>query len=175
MCISAKTILATYGRYGKYAAELGDLVREAALRSFYDTTPCEMQAERILSFIEKRNLLLDLKHKARRAMRSLSDEDLNILAARKRKEKRNLYCSSRTFFRYLGRAERKFAEALALEGITDEVFEREYASKICFLSNAEAAIREQERLASRTAKLKLNTGFATCAFRKIDSSTGAQS
>ena len=82
MYLSPKTILTVYGKLSRHAEKLEDLIRNAAIGSFSDITPCDIQAERICLLIEKKNTIVNLKVKARKAMLSLRQEEIEILAHR---------------------------------------------------------------------------------------------
>ncbi len=160
MYLSAKTILTVYGKLSRHAEKLEDLIRNAAIRSFGDITPCDVQAERICLLIEKKNALINLKVKARKAMRCLRQEEIEILAHRFC-NKGNLYYSKSSYFRRLRSALKSYTEALILQGITDDIFKTDYADKIAFIGSAmDLCLADENAINARKMGLKLNKSFS---------------
>ena len=155
MFITAKTVLASYGKLNRVIGEMNDLIEEAAVRSFYDLTPCAVQAERICGMIERRNLLIDLKDKARKALRKLSADDISILAKKFGRNKEEMYLSKRAYFRRVNVALARFEKSLKSQGIDEETFKKDYAGRIAFLAaKRHAVLSEEAVIASRIKKMK---------------------
>ena len=150
MFLTAKTAISSYGKLTRVTQSMSKLIKEVALKSFYDLRPCEDQAEKICALIEKRNLAIDFKQRVRRALRSLSEQDFKAVAIEYGNGKKNidLFCSDRTYYRMLKTALAHFTVALKRQGITDETLE-EYADKIYILEIEKNNIREKEELTAK--------------------------
>lgn len=157
MFVTAKTVIKTYGRLSKVAEDIEKIIKDAALGSFGSTQPAICQAEKILDLIEKKNLLVNLKLIARKALKALTEEEFDILASRYGRSKKELYLSRRTYFRRVRNALRAFSRELAARGITREVFENDYAGKVHFLQVERQLVLNEEKACNlRISTLKLS-------------------
>ena len=160
MVLTAKTVIAIYGRLDRYAEEFTKVIRHRAENSFYDRTPCEIQAEKILELIAKKDSLIALKRKVRRALSMIDAEDRAVLAARFKKKSENLYLSRRTFFRKLAIAMKKFIRQLELQGVDKHTFEEEYIKVFPFISiTYDMLAEEEERAADYVKNLSPNSSL----------------
>ena len=124
MFVTAKTVLSSYGKLNRLISDMANVIEQAAVKSYYDAAPCEVLAERICTLIEKKNLICDLKARAKRALKSLSAEDVEVLAAKYGRSEKELYFSKRSYFRKINAALSRFEEALSAQGVTGEIFRR---------------------------------------------------
>ena len=160
MVLTAKTAIAIYGRLDRYAEEFTKVIRHRAENSFYDRTPCEIQAEKILELIAKKDSLISLKRKIKRALSSIDADDRAVLAARFKKRSENLYLSRRTFFRKLAAAMKKFMRQLEIQGLDKRTFEEEYIKVFLFISiTYDMLAEEEERAADYVKNLTPNSGL----------------
>lgn len=133
-----KTILYVYPNLKRYVDGIDDLVEKAAVNSFYDLTPCEIQANNILRLIENKELLIELKLLIDDALKAFSNEEIKYFEYKyfKRKPKSfffELDTQSRNYFRKQLRLLAKFTKIINGLGINEETFEKYL--KIGFISN----------------------------------------
>ena len=166
MFVAAKTVLSSYGNLSRHIGNIEKLIEETALKSFYDPAPCEILAERIIGLIEKKNLLIDLKNKAKNALKGMCAEDVNLLADKFGKSRGNIYLSKSSYFRKLNAAVAQFGSALSRQGITEEVFKNEYADKIVFLGVKRKLMLDEENCILRRLK-KLRPARISGSFREV--------
>lgn len=160
MFVHAKTILTSYGKFSGMAEDLENLIFQSAIGSFRDTSPCSTQAERICKLIEKKNLLVNLYVKAKRALNALTQEEVNVLAKKFAGASVRLYFSERTYFRKVASALVKYSRALERQGITKQSFISDYAQKLPFLQAVmDRVIYEADATSRRAETYKLNRTF----------------
>ncbi len=133
-----KTILYVYPNLTRYIDGIDDLVEKAAINSFYDLTPCEIQSNKILRLIEKKQALIELKLKIDEVLKGFSDEEMKYFEYKyfKRKPKsyfENFDTQGRNYFRKQLRLLVKFSSALNRCGIDEDNFKKYL--EIGFVSN----------------------------------------
>ncbi len=145
MFVTAKTAIKIYGKLSKVADDLEEVIKEAAYKSFYNSEPCVLQAEKICNLIEKRNMVLDLKNRIKRALTSLDGEDFAVLVKRFGHGKEEIFCSDRTFYRRLNAALARFTTALKFQGVTDESLREVYGEKLNFVSVMHQVVADEDK------------------------------
>lgn len=129
----AKTALYLYPCIDKVNEQIDELLEKRALASMNDFSPCITQCEKMVELGVQNANLLELKERIARALSGLSAEETALLEfkyfhSRKKEDMPDGDVASRTYFRRQQRVAEKFAELLEGEGITDEIFERDYLS-----------------------------------------------
>lgn len=127
----AKTALYLYPCIDKVNEQIDELLEKKALASMNDFSPCLTQCEKMVELGVQNAKLIDLKQRIAQALGGLSEEETALLEfkyfhCRKKEDMPSQDVASRTYFRRQQRVAEKFAMLLEEEGITDEVFEREY-------------------------------------------------
>lgn len=150
----AKTVLYLYPCIDKVNEQIDDLLEKRALSSMTDFSPCLSQCEKMVNLgVQNANLLV-LKSRVLNVLKKLSEEEISLLEfkyfhLRKKEEMPDGDVSSRRYFRRQQRIVDKFSRLIEEEGITDEVFEKDYLS-VEFIRELCERVKLREETAKRT-------------------------
>lgn len=127
----AKAVLYIYPGLDGVIAQIDDLVLRKALASFSDNSSCLCQAERILEYIEQKDLLISLKSRVDAVLDTFGEEEIKYFEYKYFKRKPKSYfqgfdASGRQYFRVQIRLLDRFCRALERRGLGEETFFREY-------------------------------------------------
>ena len=131
-----KTVLYAYPTLGELVDSYGVHIKNKAILSALDTTPASRIAEHLAKEIALKSRLEWLREKVERAISALSEGERLLLEERffKRKMRKGLDGdkSERTYFRLQRKLVAKMQKLLIAQGVTKEVFEREFISEELF-------------------------------------------
>ncbi len=161
----AKTALYLYPCIDKVNEQIDELLEKRALSSMSDFSPCITQCEKMVELGVQNAKLLEMKDCMTRALRRLSADETALIEfkyfrSRKREDMPSGDVVSRTYFRRQRRVAEKLARVLEGEGITDEVFERDYLA-IEFIRELyrRVKLREETAVKKENAKRRETLAF----------------
>ena len=146
MCYYEKTLLVSYTTLESVVEELEGLVMAKALASFSSRDSCERQAEKILSLIEKKSKLIELKQKLDEVFVLMSSESLELISYKYFKtesERPDFDHTSRKYFRKQIKALKEFSQKLLKAGMTEEWFKNKFLD-ISFLNSIYSRMKKNE-------------------------------
>lgn len=152
-----KTILYAYPNLHRFINGLDDLIEKRAVNSFYDLTSCESQVEKILSLMESKNLLIELKLKIDEILCTFTPDEIMCFEYKYFKRKTKSYfegfdTQGRSYFRKQIRLLNKFSKILLRKGLDEKWFSKYL--KISFISTVyDRVIQIDESL--QKSKLKI--------------------
>lgn len=142
-----KAILYIYPKLENIISQIDQVIMKKALASFSDVSPCEVQAEKILALIKKKDLLIDLKIKIDEILTKFTEDELKYFEYKyfKRKPKsffEGFDVQGRNYFRKQNKLFEKFMLKLKFYGVT-ELFD-EYA-KINFFEEIVERLKNAQK------------------------------
>lgn len=145
----AKAVLYSYPAIEKVMEQIDELVYKRALDSMSDFTPCIEQCEKILSYTNQKELLIELKLAVAKTLYLFTEEDKKCFEYKYFKNKpkeyfNNFDSSSRAYFRKQIRLLNKFEKLIERHGINDEKFSKEYM-QIDFFKELVKRVKEREK------------------------------
>lgn len=125
----AKSVLYAYPHIEQITEQIDELVERKALSSMTDYSPCEEIANKIIEFTEQKQTFIELHVIVSKALRRLTEDELDCLDYKYFKQKPKEYykdfdASSRAYFRKQVRVAKKFAKLMENRGATDGWFEK---------------------------------------------------
>ena len=155
----AKSILYAYTNLEEVIEQIDEIIERKALCSINDYSPCLEQCEKIIDLIEQKDVLIDLKIKAEKALQRFTDEELDYLDYKYFKVRPKEYYDdfdtfSRNYFRRQVKLANKFSMLIEHEGITQKYFE-ENCMKIDFMRELLKRVIEHEKLSYKNKPNKL--------------------
>lgn len=163
--IYAKCILRASARLKAIVSKIDDIVLKKALASFMDTSPANLQYEKILERTHQKDILNYVNEKLEKIISSFSLRDRIYIDYKyfKKMDKEcymNFDFSSRAYFRRQRWIENKIAFKLEKIGVDDAFFESEMMAIPAIKSIHNVVLTEEERLrrdniSSKIHKLKL--------------------
>ena len=155
----AKSILYAYTNLEEVIEQIDEIIERKALCSISDYSPCIEQCEKIIDLIGQKDVLIDLKIKAEKALKQFTNEELDYLDYKYFKVRPKEYYQdfdsfSRNYFRRQVKLANKFANLIEKEGKTKNNFE-ENCMKIEFMRELLKRVIEHEKLTYKNKPNKL--------------------
>ncbi len=147
-----KTVLYAYPNIEEIKEQIDDFVQRKALSSMSDYTPCIEQCEKILNYTAQKIALIELKEMTGRALKGLTDFELDCLDYKYFRQKPKEYFigfdyESRSYFRKQVLIVKKVSALFDKAGITNEWFE-----KHCLNTNFFAELLKRVELYEKQSK-----------------------
>jgi hypothetical protein len=156
-----KAVLYAYPTLGELIDRYGVHIKNKAILSALDMRPAERTAEYIAEEIARKRRLEWLFGCIQRAFAKLTEVERKLLERRffkrRKSESTDVGQSERTYFRLQNRAGRKLQRLLVGEGVTREVFEREFAPQEFFKRVYEFVKKERRQVAADTTGRRADT------------------
>ncbi len=157
----AKSILYAYAHLEEVIYQIDELIERKALCSMNDYSPCIEQCEKIIDLIGQKDVLIELKIKAERALQNFTDVELDYLDYKYFKTKPKEYfidfdTFSRNYFRRQVKLATRFADLIEKEGIDKKYFEEKCIS-IEFMRELLKRVIEHEKLSYKNKPQKLKS------------------
>ena len=128
MSYYVKTILSCYKALMPLSKQMETIIKQKAKNSYYNYSPCQVQAEEILKIVNVRLLLLDLKSLTEEALSKLSFNDLWLIKYKYFGETPDFEFdhTSRNYFRKQVKVIEKLKKVFCSIGVTEEWFMNNY-------------------------------------------------
>lgn len=152
----AKVVLYFYPSADSLTEQIDEIVERRAFYSMRDFSPCEEQCLKILALTDRKILILKLKEIVEKTLKAFTKDELLLLDYKYFKKMpveayASVDFSERKYFRRQKNLLKRFAVYAEKEGLTDEVFERDYLSIDFF---REVKRREEKRCLAYDKKKK---------------------
>lgn len=123
-----KTLLSVYKSLDGVINQMEHIIKQKARNSYYDYTPCEIQAENILKIVNARFDLIELKNLIEEAVSKLNETNKLLITFKYFKIKPNFEFdhTSRNYFRKQIKALNSFSIVLKSLGFNEKQFESKY-------------------------------------------------
>ena len=144
----AKAVLYSYSNLERLCDAIDEQVEQRALSSIDDYTPAIEQYEKILSCTAQKDLIIDLKATVNLILDKMSEEERSFIVYKYFKKQQcadndKAEFKTRNYYRKQVRLAERFARWLAIYGIDDEYFERNYL-QIDFFKQLIRKVEEHE-------------------------------
>ncbi len=155
--IYTKSVLYAYPHIDELCEQIDELSEKQALASMTDTSPAFFQCQKLVMLIFEKQTFIELKEKTKRALKGLSQDELDCLDYKYFKQKPKDYflnfdTKSRTYFRKQNRLLSKVSDRLERVGVTDEWFNENCMPTDFFRDMVETVIESQEFTKKTTNK-----------------------
>ena len=153
-----KTILYSFPQIEKVQNQIDEVIKNKAMASMEDNSPCDEQCEKILNLLAQKVILDDIKRKIKLLNRGLTDNEKDLLAYKYFKNKPYSYfidkdVSSRNYFRKQANVLKKISDIFEMMGLNDKWFEEKCLTTPYFEQQLKR-VEESERIRNANSKRK---------------------
>lgn len=157
-----KTILYSFPQIEKVQMQIDEVIKNKALASMEDNSPCDEQCEKILSLLQDKVVLEDIKRKVKLLNRGLTESEKDLVDYKYFKTKPYTYfigkdVASRNYFRKQKTILQKISEIFEIMGLSDKWFEEKCLKQTLFIQQLKRVEEKGGRgTSSKKKRRKIN-------------------